>query len=244
MTDPEQDLAANAAFGTIRVLIAEDNPITREGLRSILTAAHITVVGEAASASEVLAQIAALSPDVVLLDLHMSNAEGLSALKTIRQAAPGVAVVVLSEDPGYLLAVLHDSTSYLSKKVTPEDLLAAVEAAAQGRSLVDQAALVKVIQALTRMNREGAGEEADPAAALTAREREVLRLVTRGLSNREIAETLRLSVGTVKVHVCNILTKLGMSDRVQAAVWAMQHGLGPDRSGDDAFSYPSARAGG
>ncbi len=243
MTDPEKDQVEAGTTRTIRVLIAEDNPITREGLRSILTAAQITVVGDAASVAEALERVTALSPDVILFDMHLPNADGLSALETIRQAAPGVAVVVLSEDPGYLLAVLHDQTSHVSKRVSPEDLLAAVEAAAQGRSLVDQAALVAVIQALTRMNREGAGDEAEPVAVLTPREREVLRLVTRALSNREIAETLCLSVGTVKVHVCNILTKLGMSDRVQAAVWAMQHGLGPDRRSEDAFSNPIARVG-
>ncbi len=238
------DITAAAANGpqAIRMVIGEGNPILRAGLRSILAGTRIEVVGEAGTAAELLEAAQALSPAVVLLDMPLPGSEGLAALEAIREAAPQTALIVLSEDPGHLVAMLHSSVSILAKSISREELLAAVEAAAQGRALVDRAALLKAIEAVSRGGRDSRPFEDERVRLLTAREREVLGLLTRGFTNRRIAEALSIGVGTVKVHVCNILTKLGMDDRVQAAVWASHHGLGAEQRSEDTVALPPIEA--
>ena len=225
MDAQEQNAAsAHREARKIQVLVADENPIVRAGLCSMLHNSRTEVVGEAASGAKVAEQVEALAPDVVLLGLSEPGL-GIDSVEVVREARPEAAVIVLSEDPGDLLALLHNSVNCLSRTVDREDLLAAVVAAAEGRSLVDQSTVVKAIAAATRAEWQKGASPGERAHRLTPRERQVLGLITQGCTNREIAERLSLSVGTVKVHVCNILTKLDVADRVQAAVWATQHGL-------------------
>ena len=209
---------------TIRVLIVEENSIVREGLRSMLGGSRVEVVGEARTGCEAVEQVKVLAPDVILLGLCMPGLD-VASVKALR-CATEAAIVVFSENHEDLLALLHNSISYLSREINRGDLLAAVEAAAGGRSVLDCAAVTKALAAITRRQSAGTAREADLPRPLTAREREVLALVTRGRTNQEIAAALSLSIGTVKVHVGNILAKLQVTDRVQAAVWATQHGVG------------------
>jgi NarL family two-component system response regulator LiaR len=211
----------------VRVLVADESTFMRAGVRSILSDAGMSIVGEALSAAETIEQVVALTPDLVIVGVHRDGL-GYATVEAVRRTAPEVAIVVLSDDPGDLLALVHHSVSYLSRLASPEELLAAAEGALRGRSLVDRATVAKAIETMA-----GEGRDARPAdriRALTPRERQVLALITQGRTNRQIAEALSLSIGTVKVHVCNILTKLGVCDRVQAAVWAVQNDLGPGRA--------------
>jgi len=150
----------------------------------------------------------------------------------MRRPDPQIGIVVLSMqgDQDLLLqALAHGATCYLAGQVSQEDLAAAIRAAAGGRSLVDREALLKAAGSLIALERNPA-PCTDPLDTLTPREREVLALLTEGLSNSNIASALGVSVGTIKTHICNILSKLHMADRVQAAVWATRRGLGPQPS--------------
>ena len=232
--DVQEEKAAGAQREAhkIQVLVADENPIVREGLRSMLHNSPAEVVGEATSGAKVAEQVKALTPDVVLLGLSEPGLS-IASVEVVKGARPEAAVVVLSEDSGDLLVLLHNSINCLSRTVDREDLLAAVVAAADGRSLADQSTVVKAIAAATRAERQKGASPGERAHRLTPRERQVLGLITQGCTNRQIVERLSLSVGTVKVHVCNILTKLDVADRVQAAVWATQHGLQVRHDGSD-----------
>jgi NarL family two-component system response regulator LiaR len=222
------DSREHSARPAVRVLVADESTIMRAGVRSILTDACMSVVGEALSAAETIEQVVALAPELVVLGVQRDGL-GYATVEAIRRTAPEVAIVVLSDDPGDLLALVHHSVSYLSRRASPEELLAAVEGALRGQSLVDRAAVAKAIEAMAGEGK-GTARPADRIRSLTPRERQVLALITQGRTNRQIAEALSLSIGTVKVHVCNILTKLGVCDRVQAAVWAVQNDLGAGRA--------------
>lgn len=215
---------AHCETTAVQVLVADESSIVRLGLRSMLASPGLEVVGEAATPVEAVERVKALAPDVVVLGLGRSGL-GLDSVRALRSASPGTAIVVLTEDPTHLLALLNSSTNCLSKSVDRGDLLAAVEAAAEGRSLVDQPAVMKALAAAIQAEQRKGDGPNERVRVLTPREREVLALITQGYTNRRIAEHLSVSVGTVKVHVCNILTKLRVADRVQAAVWATQHGL-------------------
>ena len=219
--------SATRARASIRVVVADGDVAAREGLCDLLANSQVEVVGQARSIPEAVQQVRALRPDVVVLRFAGSAPDAMSAVNEIQRAAPGVAITLLCGDPAFLVTMLHRPVSFLARDISREDLLAAVEAASQGRTLVDRAALIEAIAALKPAAGAAGPHEAEVAPALTPREREVLSLLSGGRTNQAIAEELSLSVGTVKVHVCNILTKLGLTDRVQAAVWATQHGLGP-----------------
>jgi DNA-binding NarL/FixJ family response regulator len=209
----------------LHVLLVDDHAIVRDGLRMVLEAEPgIAVVGEAADGAEALARAEALRPDVVVLDLIMPGIDGLATLRQWRaRALPGRILVLTSsaDDLRVREALQAGATGYLLKDVGRAELVQAVRAAAAGALALHPAVQRRLIDQLT-------ASPPDPAATLTPREREVLGLLAQGQSNKEIAAALRLRHGTVKTYVAVILGKLGVADRTQAALFAVQHGLAGD----------------
>lgn len=210
----------------IRVLIVDDHPMVREGLRSMLSVPEIEVVGEAATAEEALARATALAPDVVMLDIQLADADGLAVLRRLKTALPqtNVLMVTMHANAEFVReAVRSGAAGYVLKGITRRELIAAVHAVREGESVLDPAVLKNVLAAPGDAGaRPGALAEAEP---LTRIETEVLRLLTEGLTNREIGERMRWSLGTAKKYVQRVLEKLQVSDRTQAAVEAVRRGL-------------------
>ncbi len=209
----------------ITVLIVDDHSVVRQGVRAFLEAQEdIVVVGEAASGEEAVRLAAETVPDVVLMDLVMPGMDGVEATRRIRRASPRTQVVVLTsyhEDAHIFPAIKAGALSYLLKDVGPDELAEAVRAAARGEAVVHPRVASRLISEL-----RGEGERpTNPFAELTDRELEVLRLIAEGLSNAEIADRLVISEKTVKGHVSNILGKLHLADRTQAAVFAWREGI-------------------
>jgi two-component system, NarL family, response regulator LiaR len=202
----------------IRVLIADDHAMVREGLKVFLSEqADLEVVGEASDGAEALEQCRRLEPDVVLMDVLMPVVDGAEATARIKEAYPDVQVISLTSfvDEGLVERVLDGGAiSYLLKDARPEKLAQAIRDAYQGRGSIDSSAMQALMQKKNDVGRD-----------LTTREREVLALLAGGLSNNEIAERLTLSPGTVRLHVSNILAKLGAPNRTSAAMTALKHGL-------------------
>jgi DNA-binding NarL/FixJ family response regulator len=211
----------------IRVLIADDHPVVRQGLRTFLGVQDdIEVVGEAADGAEAVRLTESLEPDVVLLDLKMPGVDGQTALEELRARGLPARVLVLTsvaESSHVLPAVRAGAVGYLYKDVDPQALVQAIRAVRDGNVLFAPEAAAAVLGAGT-----SAADAAPGLADLTEREREVLVEITRGHSNREIARALVVSEKTVKTHVSNVLMKLGVADRTQAALFAVRHGLLPD----------------
>jgi DNA-binding NarL/FixJ family response regulator len=218
----------------VRVLIADDDALMRAGLRGVLSAdPAIDVVGEAGDGREALQRARLLHPDLVLMDIRMPGVDGIAATRDVLAAFPGIRVVILTtfEHDDYIFGALSAGASgFLLKRTRPEDLLAAVHTVAAGDSLLSPSVTSRVIE---RMAHHPAPDALrDPRlAALTQREREVLEHVARGLSNSEIAAALVIEESTVKTHTKRILAKLGVRDRVQAVIFAFEHGLAVIRRG-------------
>ena len=218
----------------VRVLIVEDDALMRAGLRGVLSGdPAIEVVGEASDGREVLHRTRLLSPDIVLMDIRMPDLDGIAATRDVLAAFPDVKVVILTtfEHDEYIFGALSAGASgFLLKRTRPEDLLAAIHTVAAGDSLLSPSVTSRVIE---RMAQQPAPDTTRDArlAALTPREREVLELVARGLSNNEIAATLVIEESTVKTHTKRIIAKLGVRDRVQAVIFAYEHGLTSRRTG-------------
>lgn len=248
---------------TVRVLIADDHPVVRQGLRTFLESRpNLQVVGEAADGEEAVAKVRALRPEVVLMDLEMPRLDGVGAIRRLRGLDDPPAVIVLTgfgHDDRLFAAVEAGAAGYLLKDVAPADLEAAIRAARRGEAPFDPKVTGRLLRGLASQaqapapaaaaaspasgdraaGHPAAGGPGDATAAgsrdtstravagppLTPREREVLALLAQGRSNREIARALVVSEKTVKTHVSSILTKLGLSDRTQAALHAVHHGL-------------------
>jgi DNA-binding NarL/FixJ family response regulator len=214
----------------IRVLIVDDHAVVREGLRTFLALQDgIEVVGEAGDGAEALDAAAALQPDVILMDLVMPALDGLGAMRALRDAGTTARVIVLTsftDDERILPAIQLGAAGYLLKNVAPAELARAVRAAHAGEALLDPTVAARLVAAVAEQRAEGPRA----ADALTRRERDVLTLIARGLSNKRIAFELGLSEKTVKAHVGHVLAKLGVSDRTQAALYAVRHGLVPEES--------------
>ena len=218
---------------TVRVVVADDQAVVRAGFRTILQAEpDLVVVGEAADGAEAVAVAGRTRPDLVLMDVRMPGVDGLTA--TRRLAGPGVAdpvavlVVTTFDLDEYVFAALRSGASgFLLKDIEPDELVAAVRVVAGGHGLVAPRVTRRLIAEFARCPAPGTAPRPAPPALgqLTDRERETLGLIARGLSNAEIAATLVLSPSTVKTHVGNLLAKLGCRDRVQAVVYAYEHGV-------------------
>lgn len=209
----------------IRILIADDHDVVLRGLEFYLkTHKDLEIVGTARNGRQALEQVSALRPDVVLMDLVMPEMDGIQATAEIRRLHPETKVLVLTsfmEQDQVVPAIRAGATGYLLKDVQPDELVAAIRATCRGESRLHPAVMERLMAHVTDAD-EG---EAAPPEPLTPRESEVLQLIARGLSNKEIAGALRIHETTVKSHVSNILSKLGLEDRTQAAVYAVRHGL-------------------
>ncbi len=207
----------------IRLLIADDHGIVREGLRMFLTEeADIEVVGEAADGPEAVALAISLKPDVILMDLVMPKLDGIEATRRIRAAAPDTHILVLTsfaDDRNIREAIQAGALGYLLKDVLKSDLLRAIHDATQGKPTLHPEAQRLLMQQVV------SPADPSPFQDLTERERDVLRLIAQGCSNKEIAAALHLTEGTVKGYVSAILVKLNVADRTQAALFAVKHGL-------------------
>ena len=212
----------------VRVLIVDDDALMRAGLRAVLSSdPTVAVVGEAADGSAAPDATRRLRPDVVLMDVRMPGVDGIRATREVLATTPEVRVVILTtfEEDDYIFGALGAGASgFLLKRTPPEDLIAAVHTIAAGDSLLAPSVTRRVIE---RMASHGPPQApaADRLEALTPRERGVLELVARGLSNGEIARELVIEESTVKTHVKRILGKLGARDRVQAVIAAFEGGL-------------------
>lgn len=207
----------------IRVLIVDDHPVVRQGLRTFLSIQDdIDVVGEAGDGVGAVSEAESLAPDIVLLDLNMPGGGGQAALEEMRARGLTARVLVLTSmtERGHVLpAVRAGAAGYLYKDVDPHALVQAIRAVHDGNVLFAPEAAEAMVRA------ESAAAQDRGSAALTDREREVLVQIARGRSNREIARVLVVSEKTVKTHVSNLLMKLGVQDRTQAALYAVRHGL-------------------
>ncbi len=226
----------------IRVAIADDHGVVRAGIISLLEDSGLNVVGSASDGFEAVELARELLPDVMLLDIRMPNMDGLRALAAIKSENPQIIVLMLTTyaNPEYLArAVSLGAAGYLSKEVDPQRIPRAVRTAAAGDSLLDRDLLLAALESgrtavSTRTNSAipsipiptPTPEPTElPAETLTDKETTILKLIVSGLNNGAIADTLSISISTVKTHMRHIFRKLGVSDRTQAAVWAMRHGV-------------------
>jgi two-component system, NarL family, response regulator LiaR len=206
----------------ITVVIADDHPVVRQGLRTFLDLQEdLEVVAEASNGEEAVARAVEFVPDVVVLDLVMPKMDGIEAIRGIRDTSPSTRVLVLTsflDDEKVLPAVKAGAAGYLLKDAEPGELANAIRTVTRGEALLHPTVAAKVVQELASRDRS-------PVAELTERELEVLRLLARGLANKAIALELNVSEKTVKTHVSNILAKLHLADRTQAALFAVREKL-------------------
>lgn len=220
--NPMNGEAGNTATGEpdnpTRVLIVDDHQLVRAGLVSLLEGADdLLVVGQAADGAEAVQVAAATEPDVVLMDLSMPIMDGVAATRVLLEAAPDTAVVVLTsftDQARVAEALAAGAVGYLLKDSHPRDLMAGIRAAAAGYAPLDP----RIARSLLP-----SGRAPDPAAALSHRELQVLRLVTKGMANKQIGRALGISEHTVKVHLGNVFRHIGVGDRTSAAMWAREH---------------------
>jgi DNA-binding NarL/FixJ family response regulator len=214
---------------TIRVLLVDDEAMIRTGLRMVLEAeSDIEVVGEAADGAQAVTAAATLRPDIILMDVRMPRLDGLAATQQILAADSTVKVVVLTtfnEDSYVRDALRLGASGFLLKVAPPERLVDAIRVAANGDALLDPLVTRQVIAAFTHTMPDPLAADSPALDQLTIREAEVLRMLARGKSNAEIATDLVVGDATVKTHVARVLMKLGLRDRVQAVIYAYEHGL-------------------
>ncbi|MFF1404512.1 response regulator [Streptomyces sp. NPDC058294] len=207
---------------TISLLIVDDHPVVRDGLRGMFDSAPgFAVLGEAANGVEAVVRAAALDPDVILMDLRMPGGSGVDAIRELARRGSRARVLVLTTydtDSDTLPAIEAGATGYLLKDAPREELFTAVRAAAEGRTVLSPAVASRLVHAVRTQRRPG-------AEPLSGREREVLALVARGTSNREIARELFISEATVKTHLTHLYAKLGVNDRAAAVAVGYDRGL-------------------
>jgi DNA-binding NarL/FixJ family response regulator len=217
----------------IRVLLVDDHAMVRRGMRDFLSLHDdIDVVGEAADGAAGVEQAKALQPDIVVMDLMMPNLDGIEATGRIKAALPDVEVIALTsfiEESRVVAAIEAGASGFLLKDAEADELAAAIRSAAAGEVHLDPAVASIVARRMRDGGRGSAADQEDGIGTLTARERDVLARVARGYPNRQIASDLGITERTARTHVSNILAKLGLTSRTQAALLAAQHGL--DREG-------------
>jgi DNA-binding NarL/FixJ family response regulator len=210
---------------SVKVLVVDDHEVVRTGLSSLFSGSNVKIVAEASTGAEGAKMAAKHKPDVILLDIRMPDVDGLEAMAKIRKSSPNSSVVVLStyDNPTYVArAVAAGASDYVLKGSSRNELISAITAAATGKSPSVSGELARVASAMAKKNTVDID---DGEISLTNRETQVLRHVALGLSNKEIGQALSISVETVKEHVQNILRKVAVTDRTQAAVWAVKKGL-------------------
>ena len=211
----------------ITLLIADDHPMVRAGLRSMLSDSRIRIVGEASSGREALEMVAKFKPKVVLMDIRMPDMDGIQALEAIKAERLDTRVIMVTtyRSTAYLLKSLSaGAAGFVLKDISREELLAAVYSIAQGTSLVDSLFLQDVLRSLESAEKTNESPEG-LVEPLTAREMDILRLMVEGLTNQAIGDVLGLSAGTVKGYAQTVMHKLGTNDRTQAAVKAIRLGM-------------------
>ncbi len=207
----------------VTVLVVDDHEVVRRGIASLVAGSDIQLVAEAADGDEATKLARKHKPDVVLLDVRMEGKDGLESIRRIRSAAPNTRVVMLSafDSTTYVArAVSAGAHDYVLKSASRKELLDAVTGAAQGTSPSRSGEFRRIAGAMAQRQATSRGD-----VPLTPRESQVLRLIAMGLSNKEIGDSLEISIETVKEHVQNLLRKIALEDRTQAAVWAIRHGL-------------------
>jgi len=213
----------------IKILLVDDQPLFREGLRTLLSLhSDFEVVGEAANGGEAIRLTRSLLPSVVLMDLQMPILDGVSATRRLHEEQPSCRVIVLTtfdDDEMVFDGLRAGAVGYLLKDVPSEKLAEAIRAAARGESFLQPSVAAKVVAEFARLSARTAAVTKSLIEPLSERELEILHLIARGASNREIASGLFIAEGTVKNHVTNILAKLGVRDRTQAAIKAKDIGL-------------------
>jgi NarL family two-component system response regulator LiaR len=206
---------------TIRVVIADDHRVVRDGLCYLLSQEpDVEIAGEAGDGQQTVDIVAATRPDVLLLDLYMPGLDGHAVIAALHDTPhrPSIVVLTSAAEDEHLIRAMHaGATSYLLKTASAEQVIAAIRNAAGGTASLSPELLTRLTQALRQP------PPPDPLRPLSPRERDVLRLIARGLSNRQIAKDLAIGEQTVKTHVRSLLTKLGLQDRVQAAIFALRH---------------------
>jgi len=215
----------------VRVLLADDHALFRAGIASLLKAWGMDVVGQAGDGHEAITLVRRLNPDLVLMDVGMSPCNGLEATRAIKAEFPAVKVVVVtvSEDEHDLFeAIKSGAEGYLLKGMSEQELSATLASISAGEPALSPGLAAKILEEFARMARDGAGKPKGPEDELTDRERGVLRLVADGATNREIASSLYISENTVSFHMKNILAKLHLKNRAQAAAFAIRAGLADD----------------
>ncbi|HEY7124052.1 MAG TPA: response regulator transcription factor [Ktedonobacterales bacterium] len=206
----------------IRLVIVDDHAVVRQGLRFLLEhQPDMEVIGEGKDGAHGVALVSSLLPDVVLLDLLMPKMDGISAAREMKRLAPNTPIIILTsfyEDEQVFGAIKAGAISYLLKDASAEEMIEAIRAAARGEGILHPRVAARVLREM---------QQHSPLEDLTTRELEVLTLIARGRSNGEIASELVIGEGTVKTHVSNILSKLHLADRTQAAIYALQQRLVP-----------------
>lgn len=220
---------------TIRVAIVDDHAIVRQGLRTLLNNMAMDVVGEASCGEDAIQLAGEYRPDVMLLDIRMKPGDGLTALPEIKAASPGTEIIILTTyaNPTYLSeAIRSGACGYLLKESDPEDIIEAIQSAASQSYLFDRTLLNMVVQTNSSAHENAVPhipvldpEESDIIEAISDREQDVLQLMAKGMTNGDIADTLQVSITTVKTHVSHILRKLNVNDRTQAVLVAIRQGL-------------------
>ncbi|MEN6436696.1 MAG: response regulator transcription factor [Anaerolineaceae bacterium] len=209
-----------------RIVIVDDHEVVRIGLRALLAQnSQFEVIGEAANAKDALELVSRLNPDIVLMDIRLPGISGIEACEQITRDYPQSKVVMLTsyaEDEMLFNAIRAGASGYVLKQIGGEDLIHALEAVGRGEALLDPAVTQRVFQEVRRAVKE---EEASAFASLSQQEKHVLSLVSAGRTNREIAKELFLGEGTVRNYVSSILSKLGVSNRAEAAAYAVEHNL-------------------
>jgi DNA-binding NarL/FixJ family response regulator len=220
MSEPDQ---------VIRVLIADDQAVFRRGLFVVLdTEDDIEVVGEAEDGAEAVAKATEMAPDVVLMDVRMPRVNGIEAARQIRELLPSTRILMLTvsdEEDDLYEAIKAGANGYLLKEISIEEVGSAIHSVMQGQSLISPSMASKLLNEFNSLAKLAAEREQLPAPVLTARELEVLKLVARGMSNKDVADELYISENTVKNHVRNILEKLHLHSRMEAVMYAVRKRL-------------------
>jgi DNA-binding NarL/FixJ family response regulator len=228
-TDQQGEVRYQRASDLVEVFLVEDHGLFRQGLSELLAANDpaLRVTGSATSAEEALERIPELLPDVVLMDLHLPGMNGTEAIRRLAIKCPSVRVLVISgsaEDRDIMEAILAGARGYILKSAPVEEITAGIHAAAEGAALLSPVVAANLLDHV-RDNASSLRVGTDPVGQLTPRELEVLRLMAQGLENSEIARELVISTRTARNHVASILEKLHMQNRIQAAVYAVRHGV-------------------